>query len=158
MMVLCARVCVGAPKCPHHHQTHQTTRPHTSTREFDVSLDCVWLSGLTLSAPDQARGTGRGATFWCSSTCHARATTCAHPNDPGPIYLNPLGGVSKLKSGLGALKKSHFFFSPFHDALGCAAMLKTFVFAKSCMKHVLGRLTATGRLGGERTRAVVRAC
>ena len=44
MMVLCKRVCVGAPKCPHHHQTHQTPRPRTSTREFDVSLDCACVA------------------------------------------------------------------------------------------------------------------
>ena len=53
MMVLCKRVCGGAPKCPHHHQTHQTPRPRSSTREFDVSLDCVRLSGLTLRCPDR---------------------------------------------------------------------------------------------------------
>ena len=103
------RRTVRAPIPPRHHQTHQTPRPRSSTREFDVSLDCVRLSGLTLRCPDSACPGRVSTTFLCSTASHARTTTCAHPNDSGLLWLSPLGGVSEPKSGFGAVLKSRFF-------------------------------------------------
>jgi hypothetical protein len=107
----------AVPKWSQHHKNHQTPRPCTSTREFDVSLDCVWLSGLALSCPKKVRAGRVSTIFLCSSACHARATTCAHPNNPGQRSLSPLDGVSKPKSDLGAVLKDHFFGGASHDSL-----------------------------------------
>ena len=121
----------AVPKWSQHHKNHQTPRPCTSTREFDVSLDCVRLSGLALSCPKKVRAGRVSTIFLCSSACHARATTCAHPNNPGQRSLSPLDGVSKPKSDLGAVLKDHFFGGASHDSLVSASDAQHFSHGRS---------------------------
>ena len=60
-----------------------------------------------------------GANFWCSSTCHARATAVHTQTTQGQSSSAHWVGVpvqAKI-SDLGAVQKNRFFFLPLHDAL-----------------------------------------
>ena len=101
-------------------QNHLKPRPCTSAREFDVSLDCVWLSGLTLRRPKRVLAGRLGTIFFFVlkrlSRTHNDLRT---PQRPGAALVEPTGWGFQAEVRLGGAQKKSFFFSPLHDALGC---------------------------------------